>query len=458
MSNIALEDRYRIGARIERLPFSPWHLRIGIVIGTGWFFDGFDALAIAYALPALIPIWHLGPGEIGWLISAGYVGQLIGSIFFGWLSERIGRVRCILYTLILYSLMSLVCAFAWDYQSMLWMRAIQGLGLGGEIPILASYIGEIAKSTHRGRYGLGYQTWFTLGFLIAALTARWVVPSLGWQWLFIVGALPALMALPLRAMLPESPRWLASRGRFEEADRILARIEDQVSAHGARALPPIRDGVVPLRQAQARFGDLFHGIYRRRTIAVWVVWFSTYLITYGLSTWMPSILRTVYNVSLETSISYGLYASVLGLMFCFIGIFLVDRIGRRPTFAVSLLCSATMLIVLASHPDLAPLTVMICTAFAFCFTSILALGLSTYTAELYPTELRTLGTGMGNAWVRFASIVGPVFIGWMMPRGGLGIVYGALAVSALIGAATMAFAATETRGRVLEELSPSVRR
>ena len=105
---------YQIAARIERLPLSIWHLKILVPIGTGWFFDAFDALSIAYVLPVLSGLWNLKQADIGELIAVGYVGQVIGSILFGWLAERIGRVPCTIYTLILFSVMSFACAFAWD--------------------------------------------------------------------------------------------------------------------------------------------------------------------------------------------------------------------------------------------------------------------------------------------------------------------------------------------------------
>jgi len=459
MASIAAQasDPFNIAARIERLPFSGWHLRMGAIVGTGWFFDGFDALAIAYALPALIPIWHLAPHQVGLLISMGYVGQLIGSIFFGWLAERIGRVPCFLYTLIIYTVMSLVCAFAWDYQSMLWMRTIQGLGLGGEIPILASYIGEFAKSTHRGRYGLGYQLWFSIGFFVCAAVAYWIVPNFGWQWLFVVGALPAILVIPVRALLPESPRWLATRGRFAEGDRILTRIEDVVSDGGKRALPPLPLSVASIKPARGRVGDLLRGLYRRRTLTVWAMWFCTYIVVYGLNTSMPSILRTIYHASLSQSIAYGFIGSALGLTFTTTGIFFIDIYGRKPLFTAGLLCSAVPLLVLFFNPDMAMYWVMAFSMLASAFNSILALGLSTYTAELYPTELRAVGTGIGNAWVRLASVIGPSFIGFAIPTIGLAYVFLVFALFSIAGGIIAYVFAPETKGRVLEELSPATR-
>lgn len=456
---VASEDRYQIAARIERLPFSRWHLKMGTIVATGWFFDGFDALAIAYVLPVLIPLWHLNFGQVGVLIGMGYAGQLIGSIFFGWLGERIGRVPVFRYTLILYTVMSIVCAFAWSYDSLFWMRMIQGLGLGGEIPILASYIGEFAKASHRGRYGLGFQLWFSISFIFVSGISYLVVPHWGWQAMFLIGAIPAIIIIPMRRLMPESPRWLANKGRFDDANAILTKIEDEISEHGAKPLPAIPVGVVAVKPSTARIGDLLRGVYRRRTLAVWTIWFCTYIIVYGLNTTVPSLLRTVYHASLEQSISFGFFASGLGLCFTVTGIFLIDIYGRKPLFALGQLCSSIPLLLLAwySAPNMPLIAVMALAMLSSAFNSILALGLSTYTAELYPTEMRAVGVGVGNAWVRFAAIVGPVFLGWAIPNIGLNSAYAVYAVFALIGGLTVIFFAIETKGKVLEILSPSLR-
>jgi putative MFS transporter len=445
-----------IAARIERLPLSLWHVRIGTIIGSSWFFDGFDALAIAYVMPALIHPWHLAPIQIGLMISGGYLGQTIGSVYFGWLAERIGRVPVCLYTLLLWSLTSLLCAFAWNYQSLLVLRFIQGLGLGGEIPIMAAYINEFANSRYRGRFSLSYQTLFSIGLFAVALIGRWVVPNLGWRWMFVIGALPALLALPLRRILPESPRWLASRGRLEEADRVLSAIEDRISRHGARPLPPIPQNVPASRPATTRFADLFKGVYRRRSFSVWVLWVASYLVIYGLSTWMPSLWVSVYHLSVQQALTYGAIASSTSLVGAFINLWLIEAVGRKPLFSTALLLSALPLFYLglnATH--MAPPFVLALTMAAFYCNAILAVSLSTYNAELYPNELRALGVGVGNAWLRFASVVGPFFIGFIVPIAGLSSVFLIMGAGVLIGGLTCIFFCDETRGQVLEQVSPS---
>jgi MFS transporter, putative metabolite:H+ symporter len=447
---------YQIAARIERLPLSTWHLKLLVPIGTGWFFDAFDALSIAYVLPVLIGLWKLQPSQIGLLISIGYAGQVIGSIFFGWLAERIGRVPCTIYTMILFSVMSFACAFAWDLPSLAAIRFIQGIGLGGEIPIMASYIGEFAAAKRRGTFALGYQLLFTIGLLFAGLAGVFVVPTLGWQWMFIIGALPAVVALPLRWLLPESPRWLASRGRFAEADKILSRIEAEISKGGKLPLPPIPTDVPPVKPAETRFSALLEGIYLRRSLTVWAIWFCSYSVIYGLSTWMPSLFRTVYNVSVQQAVNIGFTNSAIGVIGALIAVASIDVVGRRPLFIAGQLLSAIPLLILAFSQGLSVGSVQVLMTAGFFFITWLAISLSTYTAELYPTEMRALGCGVGNAWLRAASVLGPYLVGFILPAAGINSVFLMFGGFALLGGLiTLAFA-VETRGRVLEELSPSL--
>ncbi len=254
-------DRYQIAARMERLPLSRWHNKLRLVVGSVNFSDAFDALTIAYVLPALIPLWHIVPSEIGLLISVGYAGQVIGGIASGWLAERYGRVPLMVGNIVLFSLMSFACVLAGNYPTLLTLRFLQGIGLGGEVPIANTYINEFAKSGERGRFVLLQQCMFPVGLTTVALVGTFIVPMLGWQWMFVFGGLPVLLALPMIRVLPESPRWLASRGRDAEADRVLTKIETLVSSNGAVSLPPIPTDVPPVTASTARFVELFERFY-----------------------------------------------------------------------------------------------------------------------------------------------------------------------------------------------------
>src|SRR5579863_7075956 len=237
-----------IVGRIERLPISWWHIKARIIIGVATFFDAFDALAIAFVLPVLVPAWKLNGPQIGLLISAGYLGQLGGALFFGWIAERYGRITAMFWSILIFAIMSLACAFAWDYQSLVTARVIQGFGLGGEVPVAppviaglpgpAAYISELARAKGRGRFVLLYELVFPIGLVAAGFMSAWIVPRFGWQWMFVIGALPAFVAMVLQRLLPESPRWLATRGRNAEAQAAMSRIERETEQSTGQPLPP----------------------------------------------------------------------------------------------------------------------------------------------------------------------------------------------------------------------------
>ena len=444
----------QIAARIERLPLSPWHLKLRLIMGIALFFDAFDALAIAYVLPVLIPMWKLAPAQIGLLISAGFAGMLVGAIFFGWLAERIGRIGGAIWTIGIFSVFSIVCAFSWSYESMLIFRFIQGLGLGGEVPIAAAYIGEIAKAGKRGRFFLLYQVIFAVGLAAVAVAATWVVPHLGWQWMFYIGAVPAVIALILRRTLPESPRWLASRGRLDEADQTMRRIEEEVARTSGQALPPLPANIPPVSRERAKWAELFTSTYARRTFSVWVMWFCAYLVTYGIGGWLPTVYRTVFKLPIQQSLQYTMVTPVVGVIGALACAYFIDLTGRKWWFVVAFLAGSVPLFVLAFGAATTPFNVMILSTTSWFFITTISLALYLYSSEIYPTRIRALGTGTGTAWVRLASIIGPFVVGMILPAGGLSGVFMMFAIAALVGGIVTALFAMETRGRTLEELSP----
>ena len=458
MANIAATagagiDMRQIVARIERLPYCSWHTKMRLIISTAWFFDAFDSLVIAYVLPSLIGLWKLSPPQIGSLIAVGFAGQLVGSLGAGWIAERWGRLQTMMLTLLIFTLGSLACAFAWSYDSMWWIRFFQGIGLGGEVPLMAAYVNEFAKAQGRGRFSLSMQCLFAIGLTFVAIVGVWVVPHLGWQWMFIIGAVPALLALPLRTTLPESPRWLASQGRIEEADRGLRRIEE-IAAREHGALPPLPQDLPAAHEAKPRIADLFRGVYLKRTLAVWCIWISTYIITYGLTAWAPSLFRTVYHLDVQTSLLYGFILSGIGLIGALSAIILIDWLGRRWMFILGLSLGSLPLLYFATGGEHSAGEVLTLICLSFMFISLLALSLATYTAENYPTQLRALGGGVAGGWQRGASMVGPILIGWILPHWGLNAVFVVFGAFALAGAVIAYLFAIETRGQLLERLSP----
>src|SRR5271169_408494 len=244
-------DMRQIAARLERLPYTSWHRNMRLIICTAWFFDAFDSITIAYVLPPIIGLWHLTPQQIGSLIGIGFAGQLVGAIGFGWLAERWGRRRLMLTTLLIFSLGALACAAATSYDELWLLRFIQGIGLGGEIPLMAAYLNEFARAESRGRFSLSVQVLFSVGLLAVAVVSVYVVPNWGWQWMFVIGAFPALVVIPMRSVLPESPRWLASQGHYAEADRALTRI-DHIAVLDGKLLPPLPKDLPMVTEARPR--------------------------------------------------------------------------------------------------------------------------------------------------------------------------------------------------------------
>ena len=218
--------------RLERIPVTKRLLWIRVIIGSATFFDAYTVLVIAFAMPSLVEEWSLTPAWIGFILSAGYVGQLIGAVMFGWVAEKIGRLPTLLITIVLFVSMDIACLFAWSGASMLVFRFFQGIGTGGEVPVASAYINEFIGAKKRGRFFLLYEVIFPVGLLFAGLAGYFLVPLYGWQALFVVGLAPALLMIPLRIFMPESPRWLASKGRIEKADKVVSMLEREAVKEG----------------------------------------------------------------------------------------------------------------------------------------------------------------------------------------------------------------------------------
>ncbi len=446
-------DEQTIIARIERLPFSRWHVTVTIILGVAIFFDSFDSLALAYVLPVIIPEWHIHPESVGGLISIANLGQALGAFCFGFGAERIGRIPAARLAIGLYAVMSLACALTQTYDQLFWCRFVEGIGLGGEIPIASTYISEILRAEKRGGSFLSYQMIFPVGLLGASISGAFVVPRFGWQWMFIIGAAPALVALLLQRFCPESPRWLASKGRLGEADTILKRIEQIVSRNGARPLPPMQQITARPAASATRWQELFEGRYRARTFLAWVLWASVYIIAYGLQGWIPTLYRQVYHLPLQQALSYAAFTqggTLVGSLVCAL---VIDRTGRRLYFICAFFLLAAGLTELALFGAATALGMLV--GYFFCAMWLGSIGMSIflYTAEIYPTRMRAVGVSWASFWLRIAATIGPILVGFVLPRFGIGGVFGIFAVFGAIGCAA-AFFMVETSRRLLEEVSP----
>jgi putative MFS transporter len=447
--------------RIENVPFCKWHTKARIIMGSATLFDAFDALSLAFVLPVLVGLWHLSPGQIGVLIASGYLGQVVGALVFGWLAERVGRVPSATVTVGVMSAMSVVCAFTGSFHMLFLMRFLQGIGVGGEVPVAATYINELSQAHGRGRFFILYELIFPLGLLAAAQLGAFIVPRFGWEYMFLIGGLPGIVVAILIARLPESPRWLISKGRFDKAERIIERLEASTpkrSLDTQRQKAEVDERVVSLlnglqSKQKGSWKELFSPFYRGRTIIVWLLWATSYFVANGINNWLPSLYKTVYHLPLQESLHMASISNVLstcGVLACAL---LIDRVGRRRWAMACFIISGILLAALGIHGAGSAWSVMFLGSSAYAVMATTTVLLYLYTPEIYPTRMRAIGTGLATSWLRAASAAAPAIVGVVLTGKGIAAVFILFAVVSAVGF-FVASRMVETTNRALEEISP----
>lgn len=447
-------------ARMERTPFSRWHMKARIVMGSATFFDAYNALSLAFALPVLIRLWHITPAQSGLLLGGGYIGQLAGALLFGWLAEKHGRVFSAAGAVAIMSVMNLVCALAGNFNALLMCRIVQGIGVGGEMPVAATYINELSRAHGRGRFFLLYEMIFPLGLMATGQIGAWLVPVFGWKVMFLIGGIPGLFITWMVLKLPESPRWLISRGRLEEAEVIITKIERSVPkgicANTEQEQKPAPVAAAPETQAnhveRSKWSEVLSSAYRERTTIVWALWACAYFVSNSLNNWMPSLYNTVYHLPLQKALRAASMTNVAQVALLLVCALVIDRVGRKHWTVTAFLASAALLAALGFAGSGSVMAVMILATVSYGIVGSANAVLYLYTPEIYPTRMRAIGTGLATSWLRLTSAIGPPVVGIMVGAEGVGSVFLMFAVVSVIGA----IAATkmiETRGRKLEEIA-----
>jgi MFS transporter, putative metabolite:H+ symporter len=447
--------------RVENVPFSRWHTKARIIMGSATFFDAFDALSLAFVIPVLVGLWHLTPTNIGVLIASGYLGQILGALIFGALAERLGRVPSAATTVGVMSVMSVVCAFTGSFQMLFLARFIQGIGVGGEVPIAAAYINELSQAQGRGRFFILYELIFPIGLLGAAQIGAFVVPHFGWEYMFLVGGIPGILVALCIMRLPESPRWLIAKGRFDAAERIIENIEASTTK---RNLDPVHDQAEIERrvanlsdslrtQKKASWKELFSPVYRSRTLVVWFLWASSYFVANGINNWLPSLYKTVYKLPLSEALHMASMSNVLSTCAVLCCALLIDRVGRRRWAKGCFTISGVLLALLWILGAKSAWSVMIFGSSAYAVMGTTTVMLYLYTPEIYPTRMRAIGTAMATSWLRVASAVAPAIVGVVLTGQGIATVFLMFALTTVVGLVA-ASRMIETTNRQLEEISP----
>lgn len=398
--------------RLENLPVGSFHYKLLVVTGLGWLFDSMDTGLISFVLPILAKEWGLSPEQVGWIGSVGLIGMALGAVLAGTVADKFGRKNVFAATVILYSVSTGLCAVAWSYESLLVFRFLVGFGLGGELPVAATLMSEYAPSALRGRFIVLLESFWGVGWLVAALISYLLIPSFGWQIAFVIGALPALYVFLIRLHMPESIRYLLSKGKVEEARQIILTLEQKLGVVSKPFDKEFVDEATPIFKLNVF--TLWKPMFRVRTIMLWLAWFGIVFSYYGIFMWLPSIVFT-QGFEVVKTFEYVLIMTLAQLPGYFAAAWLVDVIGRRYTLSLFLLMSGVCAYFFGNAATASELLMW---GAAMSFFNLGAWGvIYTYTPELYPTAIRALGSGWAAGFGRIGGMLAPMLVGVLLAGG-----------------------------------------
>jgi len=446
--------------RLDELPFTSKHRRLLAGSGIGWALDALDVGLLSFVIAQLMTVWSDQAGQLAWVASAGFAGMAIGAAVGGSLADRLGRKTVFALTLLLYGLATGLSALSWSVGVLLVLRFVVGLGLGSELPVASTLVSEFSPRRIRGRVVVLLEAFWAVGSIAAALVGYLVIPTSddGWRWALLIGAAPALYAVFVRLKMPESVRFLESRGRHDEAERTVRGFEEAAGVPAPTVSAPTvsaptvaaEEARVVEKPARASVGRLFGAGMARRTVAIWVVWFMTNFSYYGAFVWLPSLLVAA-GFPLVRSFEYVLIITLAQLPGYAASAWLIEKWGRRGTLATFLLGSAVAAVFFGFGAVSGSVAQILVAGMALSFFNLGAWGaLYAVTPELYPTPLRGTGAGWAAGVGRIASIAAPLSVPPLIALGGpptLFVVFGAVFVVGAV-AATML---PELRGTRLAE-------
>jgi MFS transporter, putative metabolite:H+ symporter len=437
------------GARLDRLPISSFHYRIFWLVGAGMFFDGYDLYIAGGVLASAVQTKFSTVPQNLQFISLTFVGMTLGALITGFVGDRMGRRFTYQINLLIFGLASLAAAFSQDMTQLIACRFVQGLGLGAEIVVGYSTLTEFVPPRTRGRW-LSMMAFLTVcGFPVTALLGYLIIPEFGWRPMFIIAGVGSLIVWYLRKNLPESPRWLESQGRTEEAEALMQKIETE-SAQG-KPLPPI---VVPPPIPQVTASDMLRPpLLQRMIVGSWVLITINTLI-FGFVIFLPQFFLR-QGLTIANSLAYTLVLSAGSLVGCALGAYTSDAIGRR----VSIIGASIVTIVTgyiyarfnaASDPTIVLSVGFVLIVAIYVQTAIL---FGVYTTELFPTEIRLRANGICNTLGRGATVVSPFIVGALMASYQLpGVVW--LMIGLVLVQIVVVWAwGVEPRNRGLEEVA-----
>ena len=439
-------------ARLETLPFSKWHRDFFILGFLGVMFDAADFALFGAALPPIAREFGLGPAQSGLLATVGLIGAFAGALVWGTVSDYVGRRISFSATIGIFALFTGLVAASWNIASLAVFRFLSNFGLGGEVPVTATLGAEFSPSRIRGAMAGNLLTAFPVGLIVAAVLSLSILPTFGWRALFAVGIVPAILLFFVRRYMPESVRFLLSKGRVREAEQTVAHIETEAlgrqrTAGELQSMPQVRPELAV--KTGVTVLELFTEGRALRTVLIWIVSFGFFWSSNGILFMLPTIL-TQQGIPLTRAIAYQLVQAIGGVLGYTACSFLIDRYGRRPVLFLYYFVGAFF------HLWFAMSTGLTTFAAAF-FVGWVNPGVygstGVYVGELHPTHIRATAVGWFFGIGRIGSFLVPTVVGLMIAYGWGKYTLYMFALSFLIASVALILIGIETKGRVLEEIT-----
>ncbi|MEM5294881.1 MFS transporter [Burkholderia sp. JPY481] len=440
------------GPRLDRLPLSGFHRRILWLIGGGMFLDSFDIYLAGGVLGAL--------AKSGWstmqlnaaFLSSTFVGMLLGAFTAGLLGDAKGRKFTYQFNLAIFGLASFAGALAPNMTWLIVCRFFMGLGLGAEIVVGYGSVGEFIPPAVRGKWSAYLSLITNSALFFSTFIGYLIIPSIGWRAMFAIVGVGALIVWVIRKKMPESPRWLESKGRYAEADAILRAAEAE-SAKG-EPLPPFKpsfDSAAAAPRSTTLF-ELFKGPQIRRTLLAICVQIAVNVVIYGFIVWVPTFLIK-QGLGMASSLGYTTLMSLGGPAGAFLGVLIADRIGRKNGLIAVAVIAAVVGWLYGHSTNVATATVLGFLLFTLTYLMV-ALGIATYIPELFATEIRMRANGIAGCAGRIAGILAPQLVVVMYATGGVRDVLSVIVGVLVAMAAILAVFGIETNQRSLEDIAP----
>jgi MFS transporter, putative metabolite:H+ symporter len=452
-----------VAARLDRLPTSRYFWKIILLVSLGGWFEYYDLIFTGYIAPGLTKSGLLttttttffGYTGIAGFIAATFAGLFVGTFFCARLADRIGRRAAFTWSMVWYSLASLIMAFQNSPEGLLFWRFIGGIGLGVEIITVTAFIIELVPAHMRGKAIAFNQAIMFSAAPIVALLSSWLVPETylglgGWRWVVLIGAMGAIVVCFLRAGLPETPRWLAQNGRGEDALRLVEKIEQQVAHESGR---PLAD-VLPIKEAPpappAHFLELWTGPYRSRVLMLLIFNFFQAIGYYGFTNWVPTLL-IAKGVLVTKSLLFAAAIATASPIGPLLAMMIADRIERK--WLIVMCAGAISLVGLAFAQTAEPSLLIVLGILINLCNSTMSLSFHTYQNEVFPTRIRVKAAGTVFSFSRLSAMLSGFLIAYLLRDFGVAGVFVAIVGSMVIVMFTIGFFGPTTNNKPLEAIS-----